>query len=152
MNCTPEYIANKNLSKSETDRLSDIHNSILHEAKLSKAFKPFRQKYYTLKQDYAKGLNFVAEINKKYNTIVAKLIKIPTGQSYLSVNTLPLQSGIQSSLNLDNKEYTPEDNVEEKLITSKELPDESFLEKQYFLDFNSEVTDEDIQEFKKRCK
>lgn len=113
MSCIPNYIKKVKLEKSEENRLSDIHNNILHEAKLSKAFRPYQGKYYTLKNDYTKGLNFVAETNKKYGNIVTNLVKIPTGQSYFAVNVLPLQSNSEQ-LSLDiSQEYSPEDTIDE---------------------------------------
>src|SRR5687768_14451436 len=98
MACSINYIQKSLFSETEKNRLEDIHVSIFTRAKKSGAFRVFDNKLYTLKNDYAKGTQFVAEINQEYNIPVARIEKVTPTQSFLNVNVLPLTVEKQGSI------------------------------------------------------
>src|SRR6478609_2165369 len=96
--CRISYIDRQSLSEKEKDRLFDIHSNVFTKAKESGSFRQFEGKLYSLKNGYGKAVNFVNSINREYGSPVAKLsIKAP-GQSYLSVDVLPLATEKQEVL------------------------------------------------------
>ncbi len=105
--CSYSYINNTELSETEKLRLADIHTSIFKKAKESGAFRVFENRFYTLKNEFAKGTSFVSSINQEYGQIIAKLNTKSPGQHYLSVNTLPLSSEEQGEL-FTQKEGLPQ--------------------------------------------
>ncbi len=113
MACKIDYIQKAELPEEEKLRLESLHTGIFTKAKESKAFRAFEGKYYTLKQNYGLGTQFVAQINNEFKGPVAKIVTPRPGQGYLSVNVLPVAEK-QGELFL--QQYTPESvNFEEML-------------------------------------
>lgn len=90
MSCKISYIQNTTLDNLEKERLENIHVQLFAKAKDSKAFRNFDGKLYTLKNDYNKATEFIAQINNEVKAPVAKIIRGNVGQPFLSVNVLPL--------------------------------------------------------------
>jgi broad specificity phosphatase PhoE len=88
--CKISYIQQAQLSDSEKSRLENIHVQVFTKAKESGDFRQFEGKLYTLKNEYNKGVQFVASINKEHSLPIARINTKSPGQHYLSVNVLPL--------------------------------------------------------------
>lgn len=123
MSCPiPNYIKNANLSQTEQERLSEINIQIFQDAVDSKAFRVYNNKLYTKKYNFNLGTKFVRDINLKYNSKVAKLVKISPNQFVLSVNTLQLSKERQGVLfELEGKNQNENDfkvNYQLKAVTN----------------------------------
>lgn len=91
MSCVYSYIESAQISDLEKLRLNSAHTEIFKKAKESGVFRIFDNRFYSLKEGYSKALSFVANINKEYGEIVAKLNTKAPGQHFLSINVLSLQ-------------------------------------------------------------
>lgn len=101
--CKIKYIEKQPFSETEKERLSTIHKDIFDKAKESKSFRSYEGKLYTLKNEYGKATEFVADINKEYPVSVAKIQRSSPSQHFLSVNVLPLSRENQQTLYFNNQ-------------------------------------------------
>jgi hypothetical protein len=90
MSCKINYIQQQPITETEKSRLEDVHVGIFQEAKTSGAFRREGDRYVTLKQTYPKATEFIAQINERYQQIVATLPSIGAGKHSLNVNVTPL--------------------------------------------------------------
>jgi hypothetical protein len=90
MACNIKYIQNAPLSKSEKERLSNVHTDIFKRARESKAFREIDNRFQAVKSKYADATSFVGRINQQNIAKIAVLNPIGNGNAVLSVNVLPL--------------------------------------------------------------
>lgn len=160
MKCpTPKYLRDANLSTDNRARLQVLHNAIFVAAKDSKAFRAHNGKYFTLKNDHQKGVNFAAEMTKQYGTTVARILPNNSGQDYLSINVLGLERYNEEFYNHDHALME-----QERKWDFDELDKNRDMIHKYFENLNQEVSvsspldalkivdQKDIQNFINNCK